>query len=88
MLNLHTILSRGLREPLKTSKKDIILWRQRIKAKNVAAIQKTDEQGDSEDRKAEWGLYITITEAQSGRNGNEGMNIFKEFSKSTWSFCD
>lgn len=49
-------------------------------------MEKKAGQGDSGGRKAEWGLYTAITEAQGSRNGNKGMDIFKKFLKFTCSF--
>ena len=79
MLNLPTILFRGLREPenfLEGNYEDKGL-KQRIWQQYRRQMSR-----ETPDRKSEWGLYITITKAQSGRNGDKGTNIFKKFSKS------
>ena len=81
MLNLHTILFRGLREPenfLEGNYEDKGL-KQRIWWQYRRQMSRK-----TPDRKSEWGLYITITKAQSGRNGNKGTNIFKVLHVVLW----
>lgn len=53
VLTLGTILSMSVSEPLKISKKKINLRRPRTEVKNLAAMHKTDKQGDSGGREAE-----------------------------------